>query len=396
MIVGVPSETYPEERRVALIPRVIPSLVMAGLEVWVERGGGAAAGFPDVAYEESGARLANSDSEVFSNANVILQVRCLGVDTERGYPHLDLLHPDQLLIGLLDPLGRPQVMPDLASRRVSAMALELVPRVSRAQPMDVLTSMATVSGYKAVLVAADRLPKMFPMLMTAAGTVTPAHVLVVGAGVAGLQAIATARRLGAVVQAYDVRPMAKEQVESLGAKFLELPLEAQEAESSGGYARQMDEQFYRRQREMMSGAVARSDVVITTAAVPGKRAPLLITDEMVQQMPSGSLIVDLAAESGGNCQLTKPGETVQIHDVTILGPLNLPSTVPYHASQMYASNISAFLLNMVKDGQVNFNMEDPIVSETLVVHRGEIVNPKVREMLGLPTEAQVSTNGSDS
>jgi NAD(P) transhydrogenase subunit alpha len=250
--------------------------------------------------------------------------------------------------------------------------------------MDVLSSMATLAGYKSVLLAADALPKIFPMMMTAAGTVTPARALVLGVGVAGLQAIATARRLGAVVQAYDVRPAVKEQVESLGAKFVELPLEAEEAETAGGYARAMDEVFYRRQREMITQVVAQSDVVIATAAVPGKAAPVLVTSEMVQQMRPGSVIVDLAAESGGNCDLTRPGETLVAHGVTILGLLNVASTIPYHASQMYAKNVSNFLLNLVKDGEVHLNLEDPINKDSMVAYHGEVMNHQVRELLGLP------------
>jgi NAD(P) transhydrogenase subunit alpha len=256
--------------------------------------------------------------------------------------------------------------------------------------MDALTSMATVSGYKAMLLAAGTLRKMCPMMITAAGTITPARVFVIGAGVAGLQSIATARRLGAVVQGYDVRPAVKEQVESLGAKFVELELQAEGAQTKGGYARAMDEEFYRRQREMMKKAVAESDVVIATAAVPGKRAPLLITEEMVRGMEPGSVIVDLAAEGGGNCELTQPGETVEVNGVIIMGPVDLPSTIPYHASQMYAKNIAAFLQNVVKDGQLRLNLEDEIIRDTLVVHKGEVVNPQVRELLGLSGPAALT------
>jgi NAD(P) transhydrogenase subunit alpha len=247
--------------------------------------------------------------------------------------------------------------------------------------------MATIAGYKAALIAADNLKKMFPMMITAAGTIIPAKVFVLGAGVAGLQAIATSRRLGALVQAYDVRPAVKEQVESLGAKFVELGIETKESETAGGYAKAMDEEFYRKQREMLSRVIAETDVVITTAAVPGKKAPVLITQDMVQAMRLGSVIVDVAAETGGNCELTRPGEVVEHNGVRILGPLNLPSTIPYHASQMYAKNITAFIQNLVKDGNLNLNMEDQIIRDTLLTHNGEVINPQVRQLLDLPADA---------
>jgi NAD(P) transhydrogenase subunit alpha len=311
---------------------------------------------------------------------VILQVHHLDTNPI----HLELFHSGQIVIGLLNPFGALQAVSELAARGVLTFALELLPRISRAQPMDALSSMATIAGYKAVLLAAERLPKMFPMLITAAGTITPARLFVVGAGVAGLQAIATSRRLGAVVQAYDVRPVVKEQVESLGAKFVELKLETTQAQTAGGYAKDLGEEFYRRQREMMTQVVAESDAVITTAAVPGKKAPILVTKEMVQGMRPNSVIVDLAAETGGNCELTRLGETLEVHGVTIIGPFNLPATVPYHASQMYAKNVTAFLLNLVKAGEPHFNMEDPIIRDTLLTHKGEVVNSQVRELLGLP------------
>ena len=293
------------------------------------------------------------------------------------------------MIGLLDPLGAPESIRELAEKGVTSFALELLPRISRAQSMDALSSMATIAGYKAILLAANLLEKMFPLMITAAGTVTPARVFVIGAGVAGLQAIANAHRLGAVVHAYDVRPAVKEQVESLGAKFVELALEPQEAETAGGYAKAMDENFYRRQREMMAKVLAESDVVITTAAVPGKRAPVLITQEMVRGMRRGAVIVDLAAETGGNCELTRPGETVEIDGVSILGPVNLPSTVPYHASQMYSRNIASFLQLLIKDGKFHLDLEDQIIRETLLTHHKEVVNATVRELLGFS-----STGGS--
>jgi NAD(P) transhydrogenase subunit alpha len=382
MIVGVPAESYLNERRVALVPAILPALAKVGLQVMVERGAGEKAGFHDAAYEKDGARLAPNRTELFSSSDIIVQVHRLTANPDGAHVGLGNFRSGQILLGLLDPLRDPESVQALAMTGVTAFALELLPRISRAQSMDALTSMATISGYKAVLLAAGALQKMYPMMITAAGTITPARVFVIGAGVAGLQAIATARRLGAVVQAYDVRPAVKEQVESLGAKFVELELQAEGAETKGGYARAMDEEFYRRQREMMKKAVSQSDVVIATAAVPGKKAPLLVTEEMVRGMESGSVIVDLAAESGGNCELTRPGETVEVNGVLVMGPVNLPSTIPYHASQMYAKNIAAFLQNLVKDGQVRLNLEDEIIRDTLVAHKGEVVNPQVRELLG--------------
>ena len=392
MIVGVPAETYPDERRVALIPAMVPKMALAGLEVLVESGAGAQAGYPDSAFEAQGARLAPDRTALFSSADVLVYVHgpaASGAD-------LALLRDGQVVIGLLDPLGAPVAARDLAAKGVTAFALELVPRISRAQPMDALSSMATVAGYKAALMAAESLPKMYPMMITAAGTITPARVFVVGAGVAGLQAIVTSRRLGAVVHAYDIRPVVKEQVESLGARFVELGLETEGAEGSGGYARAMGEEFYRRQREVMAQVVAESDVVITTAAIPGRQAPTLITAAMVSDMRPGSIVVDLAAEGGGNCELTRPRETVQAHGVTIAGPVNLPSTIPYHASQMYANNVAAFLGNLFADGQLRLNLEDPIIHDTLLTHAGEIRNTRVRELLGLPAANAHTAEGSSS
>lgn len=380
MILGVPLASYPNERRVALVPAVVPTLAKAGVEVLVQREAGEKAGFSDAAYQEQGARLIPDRAQLFSSADVLLQVH--GLSANPG-AEVELMRSGQVIVGLLNPFGSPQTVRELAAKGVIAFALELLPRISRAQPMDALSAMATIAGYKAVLLAAEALPKMFPMMITAAGTITPARVFVVGAGVAGLQAIATSRRLGGVVHAYDVRPVVKEQVESLGAKFVELKLEAAGAEAAGGYAKEMGEEFYRRQREMMTQVVAESDVVITTAAVPGKKAPILITKEMVQGMRSGAVIVDLAAETGGNCELTRPGETVEAHGVTMIGPINLPATIPYHASQMYARNVTAFLRNLVKDGALHLNFEDQIIRDTLLTHKGEVVNSQVRELLGL-------------
>lgn len=375
--VAVPKETFPGERRVALIPAALPPLIKAGAEVLVEAGAGSESGFPDEAYVERGARIIASRAELLEQAEVVLQVRSYGANPEAGRADLQWMRSGQTWIGFWEPLSAREAVQEAARTGITAFAMELMPRITRAQSMDALSSMATVAGYKAVLLAADRLPKMFPLLMTAAGTLAPAKVFVLGAGVAGLQAIATARRLGAVVEAYDVRPAVKEQVESLGAKFLELPLETAGAEDKSGYAKALDEEFYRRQRELMARAVAEHDVVITTAAVPGRRAPVLVTREMVAAMRPGSVVVDLAAERGGNCELTRPGETVVEGGVTILGPLNLPSSVPVHASQMYARNISTFLLSMVKEGRLAPDANDQIVRETLIIDRGQVVHPQL-------------------
>ncbi len=383
IIVGVPKETFPGERRVALIPDVIPGLKKAGVEVRVEAGAGVEASITDAAFSEKGATVVSSRDELFKSADAILQVRTFGANPEGGRSDLDRLQKGQMVIGFTESLGEPELSKELAASGAMLFSLELLPRITRAQSMDVLSSMATIAGYKAVLIAAELLPRMFPMLMTAAGTVAPARAFVIGAGVAGLQAIATAKRLGAVVSAYDVRPAVKEQVESLGAKFVELEIEAGESEDKGGYAKAMDEEFYARQRELMARVVTKNNVVITTAAIPGKKSPVLITKEMVAGMSPGSVIVDLAAERGGNCELTRAGETIVSGGVTITGPLNLASTIPYHASQMYAKNISTFFLNMVKEGEVRLDMEDEIVRDTLVTKDGEVVQPRVRELLGL-------------
>lgn len=383
MIIGIATETFPGERRVALTPSEIGPIKKAGAEVLIEPGAGTLAGFSDKGYLDKGARLARDRAEVFTSADVLLQVRTPGANPLLGAADLPRMRLGQIIVGLMEPLSAKEPVQALAERGVTAFALELIPRITRAQSMDVLSSQATVAGYKSVIVAAEALPRMFPLLMTAAGTITPAKVLVMGAGVAGLQAIASARRLGAVVQAYDVRPAVKEQVQSLGAKFVELELKAEASEDRGGYAKAMDEEFYRRQRELLTKVVAASDVVITTAAVPGKKAPILLTGEMVRAMAPGSVIVDLAAERGGNCELTRPGETAVEHGVTILGPTNLSATVPYHASQMYAKNITAFLLNIIREGMLVIDEKDEIVRETLVTRANKVVHPKVREVLGI-------------
>ena len=384
MIVGVPRETFPGERRVATIPAVVPGLRKVGLELILEPGAGLSAGFLDAAYADKGARIAGSRAQVYADAEVILQVRALGANLVAGREDLASLRPGQTVIGFSEPLGEPQAARDLAARGVTAFSMELLPRITRAQSMDALSSMATIAGYKAVLLAAGTLPRMFPMMMTAAGTIAPARVFIVGAGVAGLQAIASARRLGAKVKAYDVRPAVKEQVQSLGATFLDLPLDTDESEDQGGYAKAQDERFYARQREMMSRVVAGSDVVVTTALIPGRPAPVLVTDEMVAGMPHGAVVVDLAAERGGNVEPSRPDETVVAHGVTVLGPTNLPATVPYHASQMYAKNVSTFLLHLVEDGMLQVDLEDEITRSTLVSRAGEVVHPRVRDLLAPP------------
>lgn len=384
MIVGVPKEIYPGERRVALVPAVIPNLKKAGMEVVVEAGAGAAAGYPDAEYAEKGARLAEKREEVFATADIIVQFLVYGANDKTGQTDLPLLRKGQALVGFLRPLGSLKTLQEIAETGVSAFSVELMPRTTRAQSMDALSSMATICGYKAVVLAGDTLPRMFPMLTTAAGTIAPARVLIIGAGVAGLQAIATARRLGAVASAYDMRPAAKEQVQSLGGRFVELPIEAKNAQDARGYGTVQDESFYAKQRELLGNTVAASDVVVTAAVIPGKRSPVLVTKEMVQRMAPGSVIIDLAAERGGNCELTKPDEITVAHGVTIIGEYNLAGTVPYHASQMYARNVSAFLLHLVKDDKVNLNLQDEIIRETLVVQGGEVVNARVREFFSLP------------
>jgi NAD(P) transhydrogenase subunit alpha len=383
MIIAVPKETFPGERRVALVPASIAALKKLGGEVRIEAGAGTAAGFTDDAYRAAGAEIVGDRRQLFESADVVLQVRTLGANPEAGRSDLELLHDGLTIIGTADPLGNPQAAKELADRGATLFAMELIPRITRAQSMDVLSSMATIAGYKAVLLAADRLPKMFPMMMTAASTLTPAKVFVIGAGVAGLQAIASARRLGAVVHAYDVRSAVKEQIQSLGAKFVEMSLASGDAEGAGGYAKQLDEDFYRRQRELMAQTVAASDVCITTAAIPGKKSPVLVTADAVRGMAPGSVIIDLAAERGGNCELTKADELVVENGVTILGPTNLPSEVPAHASQMYAKNLTNFVQLISRDAKVHLNLQDQVVLDTLATHRGEVVNHQLREVLGL-------------
>ena len=381
MIVAIPKETFPGENRVALAPANVAALVKAGIEIAVESGAGVGALQQDEAYISQGAKVEDDRAWLLSRADTVLMVRGPGADPDFPQSDLDTLRPGAALIAFLEPLAEPELMKSLAGRNLTLFAMDLIPRVTRAQQMDTLSSMATLAGYKAVLLAAQAAPRMFPLMMTAAGTLTPAKVFVIGAGVAGLQAIATARRLGAVVEAYDLRPAVKEQVESLGARFIELDLKTDEAETSGGYAREQTDDFYRVQRELLSAHLAKSDVVITTAAVPGKRAPILISRDIFENLRPGSVVVDLAAEKGGNCSLTKPGEQTVVDGVTIIGPTNLPSQVPLHASQMYSKNITTFLRFLLKDGGLNVDTSDEIIRESLVAHGGRLVNPAVLKAL---------------
>src|SRR5215475_6524880 len=387
MIVGVPRESFPGERRVALVPLVVPNLTKTGFEVLLEAGAGIAAGYQDAEYVSKGAKIVTSRAEVFRAADMVVQVLCYGSNDKTGRADVPLYRAGQVLIGFLRPLGSIEPIHEIASKGVTSFSVELMPRTTRAQSMDALSSMATVCGYKAVLLAAETSPRIFPMMTTAAGTITPARVFVIGAGVAGLQAISTARRLGAVASAYDMRPAAKEQVQSLGGRFVELPIEAQNAQDARGYGVAQDETFYARQRELLTRVVADSDVVITAAVIPGKKSPVLITADMVRGMVPGSVIVDLAAERGGNCELTRMGETVQAHGVSIIGAINLASSVTYHASQMYARNLTTYLTYMVKDNKLQMNLQDEITRETLITHGGEIVNSRVREFFKMPALA---------
>jgi NAD(P) transhydrogenase subunit alpha len=384
VIIGVPKEIYPGERRVALVPAVLPTLTKAGFEVQVQSGAGIEAGYPDAHYVEKGAKVVADRAALFAASDIIVQILCYGSNDLNGQQDVPLLHRDQILIGFLRPFGTAEVLLEIAHAGVTSFSVELMPRTTRAQSMDALSSMGTICGYKAVLLAANSHPRLFPMLTTAAGTITPARVFVIGAGVAGLQAIATARRLGAVISAYDLRPAAKEQVQSLGGRFVELPIEAKDAQDARGYARAQDEDFYRRQRELLGKVVQESDVVITAAVIPGKKSPVLVTEDMVKGMAPGSVILDLAAERGGNCEITERGKTVVKHGVTIIGAINLATGVPYHASQMYARNVASFLTHLTKDQKLNLNLDDEIIRDTLLTRGGEIVQGRVREFFGLP------------
>jgi H+-translocating NAD(P) transhydrogenase subunit alpha len=372
MRIAVAREIDAGEPRVAATPETVKKFKALGADIAVARGAGIASGIPDADYEAAGASVGDN---VAKDADIVLKVRRPAPNELSGYKK------GALIVAIMDPYGNEAALKQMADAGIVAFAMELMPRITRAQSMDALSAMATIAGYRAVLLGASHLPKMFPLLMTAAGTLTPAKVFVLGAGVAGLQAIATARRLGAVVCAYDVRPAVKEQVESVGAKFVSLEVDAKGSEDKGGYAKAMDEAFYRRQRELMGAVLREQDVVIATAAVPGRKAPILITGDMLTGMAPGSVIVDLAAERGGNCELTRPGETVVHNGITLLGPLNVPSMVPQHASQMFASNIAAFIKLLVRDGAVVIDRDDEIIRETLVTHGGQVVHPRVLELV---------------
>jgi NAD(P) transhydrogenase subunit alpha len=375
VIIGIPKESFPGERRVALVPAVVPLLAKNGITVLVEPGAGVESGHSDAAYTDKGAAVAPRE-ELFARADMIAMVHGPGGNPAAA-GDLALLRPGQAVVGFLDPLADTDAIKALADKGVTALAMEMVPRITRAQSMDALSSMATVSGYLAVLRAASALPKFFPKFMSAAGSIAPSKIFILGAGVAGLQAISVARRLGGVVMAFDTRPVVKEQVNSLGAKFIELPVEVGDAQDAGGYAKAQSDDFYRRQQELMGDTIAGCDVVITTAAVPGKRSPVLVTRAMVERMNPGSMIVDLAAEKGGNCELTQPGQTIVHNGVTIIGPVNLPSELPVHASQMYSKNIQTLLGHFVKDGALVLDFEDDITKGTVVTHGGAIVHPAV-------------------
>lgn len=393
MIVGVPKECFPGERRVALVPAALPALAKAGLEVVIQAGAGASAGYPDAEYSAKGARILATRPEVFQTADIITQVLSHGSNDRTGKDDLPLLRKGQVLIGFLRPFGSLETVQEIAATGATSFTVELMPRITRAQSMDALSSMATICGYKAVLLAADTLPKIFPMMTTAAGTISPSRVFIIGCGVAGLQAISTARRLGAVASAYDMRPVVKEQVQSLGGRFVELPIEAKGAQDARGYGVAQDESFYQKQRELLGNVVAESDVVITAAVIPGKKSPVLVTKDMVERMAPGSVIVDLAAERGGNCELTRAGEVVVEHDVTIMGYINLASYVPYHASQMYARNLTTFLTHLVKGGKMELKLDDQITSDTLMTRDGQIVNAMVQKFFNLTPPASAQGQG---
>lgn len=392
MRIGIPTETFPGERRVAITPHVLAAVAKIGTEILIEPGAGFNAGFTDDEYQQHGATIANDRAHVFNDADVIAQVHSPGGNPDAGAADLDLLRSGQILIGFCDPLDARPLQSQTAEDGIVQFSMELMPRITRAQSMDALSSQASLAGYRAVLLGAMALPKIFPMMMTAAGTLKAAKVFIVGAGVAGLQAIATAKRLGAIVSAIDVRPAVKDQVESLGAKFV-MPPDTSEGE--GGYAKEQTEEQKQAQQQLMADTVAESDVVITTAAIPGRPAPKLIPADMVAAMAPRSVIVDLAAERGGNCELTQPGQTIETDNgVTILGPANVPADVPYHASQSYAKNVATFLDHLIDEGQLNIDTEDEITAGTLVCRDGQIVHPRVREAMGLEPLQTAAAEGS--
>ena len=385
VIIAVTRELVTGEKRVSLCPNNVQSLIEAGAELWIENDAGAQAGFSDTDYQSVGAKIISDRDKLFVGADIILQVQGFGSNTENAEQDLKRLKAKQLIIGMMDPLAQPQAASQVAKTGATAIALEMVPRISRAQSMDVLSSMATLAGYRSVLLGAEAAPRILPMLMTAAGTLQPARVLIMGVGVAGLQACATAKRLGAVVEAYDVRPAAREQIISVGATPVELDLPTESSEGAGGYAKEQTEEFLELQRKLMTEVVARQDIIITTAAVPGAKSPILVTEDMLKAMKSGSVVVDMAAERGGNCELTKMGQTVVEHGVTILGPENMASDVAYHASQMYGKNIQTLLELILRDGNINLDFDDEIVAGTVVAHDGEVTHPHMRKLLDLPS-----------
>lgn len=385
MIIGITRELVAGENRVSLCPDNVQSLVDKGVELWVEKNAGAQAGFADDDYISAGAKIVSDRNELFAKSDIILQVQSFGSNTQNADDDLKRLKAKQLVIGMMDPLAQPQAAQQVAETGATAIALEMVPRISRAQSMDVLSSMATLAGYRSVLLGAEAAPRILPMLMTAAGTLQPARVLIMGVGVAGLQACATAKRLGAVVEAYDVRPAAREQIISVGATPVELDLPTESSEGAGGYAKEQSEEFLELQRKLMTEVVARQDIIITTAAVPGAKSPILVTEDMLKAMKSGSVVVDLAAERGGNCELTQVGKTTVEHGVTILGPENLASDIAYHASQMYGKNIQTLLELILLDGEINLDFDDEIIAGTVVAHDGEVPHTHMRKLLNLPS-----------
>jgi NAD(P) transhydrogenase subunit alpha len=385
VIIAVTRELVAGEKRVSLCPDNVQSLIEADAELWVEQSAGVKAGFSDDNYQSVGAKIISDRDKIFASADIIVQVQSFGSNTENSGQDLKRLKSKQIVIGMMDPLAQPQAASQVAKTGATAIALEMVPRISRAQSMDVLSSMATLAGYRSVLLGAEAAPRILPMLMTAAGTLQPARVLIMGVGVAGLQACATAKRLGAVVEAYDVRPAAREQIISVGATPVELDLPTESSEGAGGYAKEQSEEFLELQRKLMTEVVARQDIIITTAAVPGAKSPILVTEDMLKAMSTGSVVVDLAAERGGNCALTKAGQTTVEHGVTILGPENLASDVAYHASQMYGKNIQTLLELILQDGNINLDFNDEIVAGTVVAHNGDVPHPYMRKLLGLPS-----------
>ena len=376
MKIGVLREIAPGERRIALVPESAKKLVEQGNEVAIERGAGAAAGFPDDAYTAAGARLAGDAGEILGASDLVLKIQ------PPQASEIDRLREGAVVVAILQPFQNADTVRRLAAKRAVSFSLDLLPRITRAQAMDVLSSMSTIAGYKGVLLAAAALPKMVPLLMTAAGTLKPARFLILGVGVAGLQAIATARRLGGVVEAFDIRPAVKEQVESLGARFVAHEAIQAGGETKGGYASELTPEQQARQREVLGKHIAEADAVVCSALVPGRRAPILLTQAQVAAMRPGSVVIDLAADQGGNCELTKPGETVDHHGVQVLGPLNVPATVPLHASQMLSRNFQNFVLHLLKKGELQLDLADEITSGTLVTRDGEIVHAAVKSALG--------------